>query len=293
MEDKNGMVLIVDDNMQNIQLLGTLIEEAGYNTAIATNGTEAINYIIKELPDLILLDIMMPEIDGFEVCAQIKKNDAAKRIPIIFLTALTGHEDKIRAFHAGAVDYIEKPFLQEEVIARINVHMKLKKMIEKLEDLSIKDEMTGVYNRRFAYEIIARQMEIAKREKSNFSLCYIDIDNLKKMNDTYGHAAGDELITSLSAALQKVVRKTDYIFRMGGDEFIIVFPNPSDTNYYKMIERLKQEINQEKVNDIAVDFSFGFSNYSHTDEYSVDELISQTDYHMYKDKESKKQENND
>ena len=279
--DNDAQILIVDDNPQNLKVLGEMLSAQGYHLIAAQNGTKALSLLENQKPDLILLDIMMPNISGIEVCRQLKQQEATQHIPVIFITALADTKDKLEAFAAGGVDYIVKPFVEAEVLARVNVHLALKKALATLKMLTTTDVMTGVFNRRFAYEILTKQIAVAKRENSSFVLCYIDIDNLKKINDTYGHPAGDTLISTVANSLKETVRASDYIFRVGGDEFLLLFPNAKIRDSEILINRLRMLLNQQKIQDIPIDFSFGFSEYHAGDNLSLETLIRIADNEMY------------
>ncbi|MDM8565442.1 diguanylate cyclase [Candidatus Halobeggiatoa sp. HSG11] len=290
---KKPLILIVDDNPQNLQVLGSMLKEHGYKPAAAQNGNKAIDFVQKKAPDLILLDIMMPGMDGIEVCRRFKAEESTKDIPIIFITALSEIKDKLKAFAIGGVDYITKPFITEEVLARINVHIKLREALEKIVRVSITDEMTGVFNRRFAYEILTKQIANTKRTKENFIICYVDIDNLKKINDTYGHAEGDLLINLVVESLKKITRDSDYIFRMGGDEFLLIFPRIQLHDFNNLINRIKQQLNKEEIHNQPIDFSFGFAEFDYKQQHiSADELINIADTGMYESKLQKKSQKN-
>jgi len=282
------LVLIVDDEPKNLQLIGTMLKEAEYNIAFASNGKDAIEFATQKIPDLILLDIMMPGMSGLEVCNEMKKKDTLKNIPVMFITALNDPSDIINGFKAGGVDYITKPFIKEVALARINVHLKLKQALKKLEDQAVTDELTGVFNRRFANEILAKKMAAAKREKMNFVICYIDIDHLKIVNDTYGHKEGDKLIKIVVESLVSAIRSSDYMFRMGGDEFMLLFPKAKIKEIQSLIERIKQKLNKKKIKDICIDFSIGFTEYRYDESLSAEELINTADQNMYKAKLKKR-----
>ncbi len=286
--ESKSLVLIVDDNPQNLQVLGNLLKNNGYTPVLARKGTEALDFVQKKPPDLILLDIMMSEMDGIETCRRLQEQETTKNIPVIFITALTDTSEKLRAFEAGGVDYITKPFVKVEVLARIRVHITLKKALEKLANLSITDELTGVFNRRFAYQILTKLMEFAKREKHSLSLCFLDIDRLKQINDTYGHAEGDRLITTVVNALKRITRSSDYLCRMGGDEFLLIFPKAKLTDSDNMIKRIRENLRYKKMKGIPIDFSFGFSEFQAKDNLLPDELIKIADSNMYKQKTEKK-----
>jgi len=291
-DNNDGQILIVDDNPQNLKVLGEMLSAHGYRLIAAQNGTKALSLLEKRIPDLILLDIMMPDISGIAVCRQLKQQESTQHIPVIFITALAETKSKLEAFAVGAVDYITKPFVEEEVLARVNVHLALKKALTRLKILTTTDSMTGVFNRRFAYEILTKQIAIAKRENSSFVLCYIDIDNLKKINDIHGHTAGDTLISTIANSLKETVRASDYIFRIGGDEFLLLFPNAKMCDSEKLISRLRKSLNQQKIEDVPIDFSFGFSEYHGGDNISLETLIKIADNEMYDAKLEKKSGNN-
>ncbi|GMT48634.1 MAG: diguanylate cyclase response regulator [bacterium] len=287
-KERKATILVVDDSKANLSMLGTILLDDGYHVALASSGVEAVKCIQKEAPDLILLDVIMPNMDGFEVCRQLKANTSTKDIPVIFLTALAETSYKLKAFEAEGVDYITKPFVQEEVLARVNVHVKLKKALEKLENMSLKDELTGVYNRRFAYEILTKQIQTANRNHGHFVICFIDIDHLKRVNDSFGHSAGDELIITVATTLQNSIRSSDFLFRMGGDEFLLLFPKANLKESRDLVERFRRKISKQKVQDIPVNFSFGLSEYLPGDLSSTSDLIKLADSEMYKDKLRKK-----
>ncbi len=287
-KERKATILVVDDSKTNLSVLGTILLDDGYHVALASSGKEAMECTQKESPDLILLDVIMPNMDGFEACRQFKANASTKDIPVIFLTALAETSYKLKAFEAEGVDYITKPFVQEEVLARVNVHVKLKKALEKLEDMSLKDELTGVYNRRFAYEILSKQIQMANRDHGHFVICFIDIDHLKRVNDSFGHSAGDELIITVATTLQNSIRSSDFLFRMGGDEFLLLFPKANLKESRELVERFRRKISRQKIQGIPVNFSFGLSKYSPGDLSSTSDLIKLADSEMYKDKLRKK-----
>lgn len=286
--NEQSLILVVDDNPQNLQVIGNILKEHGYRIAVAQNGRQAIEYVEKKNPDLILLDMMMPEMDGIETCQAIKGNEKTVDIPIIFITALTDSWNKLRAFEVGAADYITKPFMKEEVMARVKVHLGLKKAIERLQKMAVTDEMTGVFNRRYAYEILPREMNVTKRNNTSFTLCFVDVDNLKTVNDTYGHEEGDQLINEVVNSFTGAIRKSDYIFRMGGDEFLLLFPGTKIEDAKILVQRIHDKTNMKEICGMPVDFSFGFSKFGPNDDINSEELIKNADDAMYEQKMKKK-----
>ena len=285
---KDLLILVVDDNPQNLQVMGNILKEQGYKVAVAQNGLEALAFLEKKDADLILLDMMMPKMDGLETCKAIKENEKTIDIPIIFITALSDSWNKLQAFEVGGVDYITKPFMKEEVIARVNVHLRLKAAMESLRAMAVTDEMTGTYNRRHAFEVLARETGVANRLKAPFSLCFIDVDNLKKLNDNHGHEAGDLLINEVVNGLKAAIRISDYLFRMGGDEFLLLLPNTEIEAAEKLVKRVHKELSKKEIEGLPIDFSYGFSMFSPDDNISAEALVQQADAAMYQQKEKKK-----
>ncbi|WLE95445.1 MAG: diguanylate cyclase [Candidatus Electrothrix communis] len=285
---EQALILIVDDNPHNLQVVANIVKENGLKVAVAQNGRQALDFLQTKLPDLVLMDIMMPDMDGLETCRRMKKNEQSRDIPVIFITALSGTEDVIRAFDAGGGDYITKPFVKEEVQARINVHLKLKKAMEKMKKMSVTDEMTGVFNRRYAFHVLNREINVSQREKKKFVVCYVDIDKLKIVNDTYGHDAGDELIKTVVNAFTDNIRASDYLFRMGGDEFMLVFPDANLADMENLVSRLQEILNKKELYSIPIDFSYGFAEFGPEDDMTYEELIKEADTCMFDQKVKKR-----
>lgn len=289
-DDNKPIILVVDDNSQNLKLLSNTLRNNGYRVSVAKDGESALLRAQNARPDLILLDIMMPKMDGIETCQQLRDHLAIEKVPILFITAATDTETKLKAFHAGGVDFITKPFIEEEVLARINVHIQLDKTLKELEKLSITDTLTGAFNRRSAYKILARHIEIARREKSSFTICYMDIDGLKTVNDTYGHVMGDTMIKTVADFIKNNIRASDFLFRMGGDEFLILLPKIKIQDFSNLIARIKIKLDQQKIMDIPIDFSFGFCEFSGEENaiLGCETLINKADANMYEEKMNKK-----
>jgi diguanylate cyclase (GGDEF)-like protein len=242
--EKQGIV-IVDDTTENLRLLAGILKDSGYKVRPAPNGARALATIRKEPPDLILLDIMMPEMDGYEVCRQLKADEQLRDIPVIFLSALNDVFDKLAAFKAGGVDYICKPFQMEEVLARVNTHLTIRaqqktllsqnaelkkknRLIEEqakeLQLLASRDTLTGLSNRRDFLEKAKREETHFKRAKRAFSLVLLDIDHFKNINDTYGHECGDAVLARVAREIEGALREQDIVARWGGEEFICLLP---------------------------------------------------------------------
>jgi len=233
LKDNKGTILIVDDDITLLNQLEKVFKYEGYNVISIDKPQEVIKTIQKENIDIILLDIMMPKIDGFEVFSEIQKEKLD--IPIIFLTGKTFIEDKITALNSGADDYITKPFKIEEVLARVN------RALERNSHYRI-DELTGAYTKKHFRKRIKEAQNKLIKQGEIFSLAFIDIDYFKDINDTYGHIVGDLVLKKIADRIKSKIRSQDELFRFGGDEFVIIFPKATDNQVYNILERIRKEI---------------------------------------------------
>ncbi|MEO7105174.1 MAG: diguanylate cyclase [Rhodoferax sp.] len=216
-------ILVVDDTPANLSLMSNLLKDT-YKVKVANCGERALEIAQSETPpDLILLDILMPGLDGYEVCRRLKANEATKDIPIIFITAMADVENESMGFALGAVDYIAKPFNKTVVKARIRVHMQLKRQSSLLENLVFVDALTEVPNRRALDQTFAQEWARSLRSGSPLSYILIDIDLFKQFNDHYGHGSGDDCLVRVAKALHGCVqRPSDCLGRYGGEEFAAI-----------------------------------------------------------------------
>ncbi|MDQ7056605.1 MAG: diguanylate cyclase [Persephonella sp.] len=245
---ENKTILIVDDTVENLDILAELLED--YDVIDATDGQDALEILKEEKVDLILLDVMMPELDGFELCSRIKENPKTKDIPIIFITALTDEESIVKAYDIGGSDYITKPFKKKELLAKVRREFKLQELQKKLKLLASTDPLTKLYNRRYFTEISRHFVLTAKRENQPLSLLMIDIDEFKSINDSYGHDVGDRVIVTMSQILVENQRKSDVICRWGGEEFLVLLPNTSLDGAFTVGEKFRKRT-EDTVLDIT------------------------------------------
>ncbi len=269
-------IVIVDDLPDNLRLLTGILKDRGYKVRPAPNGSRALATIQKELPALILLDIMMPGMDGYEVCSQLKADERTKGIPIIFLSALNEVFDKVKAFKAGGVDFITKPFQVEEVLARVRTHLTLQaqqkalasqneellrknalitEQTKKLELLATRDFLTGLSNRRDFLKRAAQEEKRFKRTQSPFALLMLDIDHFKSVNDNHGHTCGDKVLTGVSRGLEKALRAQDILARWGGEEFICLLPETGEDGARSAAEKIRAAMEKLKHDCIDIDVS--------------------------------------
>lgn len=236
-------ILIVDDEPINIRAL-ELVLGGEHNLVFATSGEMALEMAQNDpQPDLILMDIVMPGLDGFEVCDLLKKNVKTHNIPVVFLTARWETSEEARGLELGAVDYIRKPFSPPIIRARIRNHLELKKNRDLLENLSTLDGLTNIPNRRRFDEIFAHEWNRALRTRAPLSLLFIDIDHFKNYNDCYGHLSGDDCLKAVARVLQSSLgRPADFLARFGGEEFIILLPDTKESGCRHLAENIRKAV---------------------------------------------------
>ena len=222
-------ILCIDDDHDILNLLEKILAGAGYAVITATDGKQGLSEARNRKPDLILLDVIMPGMDGYEVCKKIKDKEETKNIPIIFITAKNEDEDEAKGLKMGAVDYIRKPFYSPIVKSRVRTQLDLKLKTDMLERLVAIDGLTNIYNRRKFDETLELEWKRAKRGNRTLSLIMSDIDLFKGYNDHYGHAAGDDCLRRVSQGLKDLLqRPSDLLARYGGEEFAVILP---ETDY--------------------------------------------------------------
>lgn len=241
--EHGSTILVVDDTPTNIQILAAALKKQ-HEIMIATNGSDALELLQDERkPDLILLDVMMPQMDGYEVCRRIKQEPELSNIPIIFVTAKDRVEDQQSGFDLGAVDYITKPFDLRLVGARVAAHLRLKLRWDDLENLAMVDALTGIANRRTFDDVLQREYGRAARSDEPLAVLMIDVDNFKAYNDHYGHGAGDECLRRVAQALRAELRRAgDFIARYGGEEFCVILPNTEEAGALNVATRLRAAV---------------------------------------------------
>jgi diguanylate cyclase (GGDEF)-like protein len=223
--NKRSLILIVDDDIGNIEVLNAVLED-DYETCFATSGEEAIRIALDVLPDLILLDVLMPGIDGYEVCRRLKEDCLLADVPIIFVTGLGDQEAEVRGLLLGAIDYVTKPVSPAIVRARVRNHLDLKRMRDELAAVAVTDSLTGLSNRRQLEQSLKVETARLVQTAGSLSVIMLDIDFFKQFNDTYGHPAGDRCIVMIAAALKRAVRRAAGLTaRYGGEEFTCVLPS--------------------------------------------------------------------
>ncbi len=281
-------ILIVDDQPANIRILLEILR-SDYDTRVAIEGEVALDIVRSDNPpDLVLLDVMMPGIDGFEVCERMKADPRTAEIPVIFITAKGNEDDMVRGFQSGAVDYVVKPFSPVVVKARVKTHAELKRYRDILKEQSIRDGLTGIANRRRFDEFLASSWDLARRKELKISVVMTDIDFFKLYNDNYGHQAGDECLKKVAKSLESTLRrKVDLAARYGGEEFACIMLDTDRDGAVKMAEEFRKKILALEIpHDYSpvgrfVTISLGVAAMSPSRENSATELVGKADQALY------------
>ncbi len=293
MEFKKPTILVVDDMTTTLLLIHDLLKDT-YEVKIAKSGTKALE--ILESPndiDLILLDIEMPDINGYDVCKRIKNNETIKNIPIIFITGRTSQEDEEYGLNLGAIDYITKPFNKAIVKLRIKNYLNLKIKNDMLEKLSMYDGLTNIRNRRFFDETFEKTFSEIKRDKKSLAVLMIDIDFFKPYNDNYGHGQGDETLRKVAKALEKTIKRaSDFVARYGGEEFVILLKDINKDGVEAVANNLLNAVRELKIThefskiENYVTISIGASFYNSNSDVTKLELLLKADETLYNVKNS-------
>lgn len=250
---EGSRLLIVDDDPGTVRLLIQILKDMG-TIQFSTSGAEAVDLARAFRPDLILLDVEMPDMDGFSVCEKIKSDPAFEDVPILFVTAHGEVEFETRALAAGAIDFIQKPPNSAVVKARVRNYLALKQRTDQLRLLSAVDGLTGVANRRAFDAALDLEWRRACRTGDPLSLLMIDVDYFKRFNDTYGHQAGDDCLRAVAATLAaKAKRPGELVARYGGEEFVVLLPNCTGEQAGCLAETIRAGVADLKIPHLASD----------------------------------------
>ncbi len=291
-------ILLVEDNPVSRKVLEKALQNSGYHVTSAGNGQLALELFKEKFFPIVLTDWMMPVMDGLELCKAIRKTNSNGYVFIIFLTGKDSKNDIVTGLEAGADDYLTKPFNPLELKARIKTGIRileleesLKKANEQIKILSISDPLTGIFNRRYLNKHLPLEISRAKRYNRPLSLILCDIDHFKKVNDSYGHLVGDQVIKTFVSCIKKSIRDVDWMVRYGGEEFIIVVPETDFNGSYVLAERLRNTISQRvikvKKQEVRITSSFGVTGFvSNATDHKItfEAMIDQADKCLYKAK---------
>ncbi|MBX7222364.1 MAG: PleD family two-component system response regulator [Blastocatellia bacterium] len=306
-----GEILIVDDNPINLDLLSSMLREHSYRVRAAINGRRALMAVRSSLPDLVMLDITMPEMDGYEVCRQLKSDELTRDIPVIFISALDEVLDKVKAFEVGGADYVTKPFQFGEVLVRIENQLKISRLQREMErknqelqqsymqleranrmlrSLSYLDALTGIANRRHFDETLDQEWRRACRTGAPVTLVMIDIDHFKAYNDNYGHQGGDECLRQVATTLSNTLKRAgDLAARYGGEEFAIILPGTDAEGAAQLAEEFRGKVEALQLEHAKsalryVTISIGVATALPQESLSTDDLIAAADKALYASK---------
>lgn len=282
---QKDVILVVEDSPATAKLLEIKLKEEGFNVVMSANAVEAIDKLYDFSPDLILSDIMMPEMDGFELLQKVRSETMRGDIPFIFISSKNSTEDKLRGFELGGDDYVTKPFQLDELIARIRVSIKRS---ERLRKESSTDFLTSALNRRALENRLSAELHRSQRFGRVFTVGMVDIDHFKAFNDANGHLVGDEVLRAVSRKIQSQLRDIDVVARFGGEEFLVIMPETEKKNAHMAMERVRNAIASTRMpgasgNDIGVSVSVGIAEFPY-DGIDAEALIKAADMAMYQSK---------
>ncbi len=277
-------ILIVDDSGVNVELLVAVFASEHYVVSTATDGFEALAKIAAEKPDIVLLDVMMPGLDGFEVCRLIKADPTMADIQVIMITALSHVDDIVRGFEAGADDFVTKPFDGLALMARVRLQLWRKREYEHIREQALVDPLTGAFNRRYFDAHATRLAARCRAASESLAVLMIDVDNLKQVNDAHGHPAGDRVLKHVVGRVTSALRPSDLVARMGGDEFVVVMPETDLDAALQIAERLRGRIGDTPIQGVAVTVSIGVAASRPDVEEELEATLQRADAALYKAK---------
>ena len=283
MENEKHSLLIIDDSKANIIALSHILSDT-YNLLAAKSASAGIEIASSQQPDMILLDIIMPDMDGYEALAVLKSNPATSKIPVIFISGLDSPEDEEKGLSLGAVDYIIKPFNASVVKLRIATQIKALSQVQSLETASITDALTGLPNRAAINRYLESSWKESTENNTQLAIMVLDIDNFKSINDTYGHLHGDDVLKYLAKVLTKSLKRSnDFTGRYGGEEFIVVLKASNQENAMTLANSLLRAIKDPDVLPFEHSLTASAGVYSAvpTDSSSIKDFFEMADKALY------------
>src|SRR5712691_5151269 len=253
----SARILVVDDNPVNLRVLADWLASEHYVVSTAADGFEALAKIASERPDIVLLDVVMPELNGFEACGRIKADPTMADIPVIMVTALSDVDDLVRGFEAGADDFVTKPFNGLALMARVRLQLQRKRHYEHILEQSRVDQLTGAFNLHYLEVHAPRLAARCRAARKSLTVLMIDVDNLKEINDAHGHAAGDRVLKEIVSRATFALRPSDLVVRRGGDEFVVVMPETDHDAALRIAERLHHRVGDAPIEGVTVTVSIG------------------------------------
>jgi diguanylate cyclase (GGDEF)-like protein len=284
-------VLVIDDSEPIHKLIVARLRPEGLEVMGEMDGERGLEKAFADPPDLILLDVGLPDMDGFEVCRQLKEHPSTRDIPIIFLTGTTSTDSKVRGLDMGAVDYVTKPFDQVELRARVRAALRTKRLQDILEQQSFLDGLTGLWNRAYLDRRIESELNVARRYGRPLGLVLADIDHFKSLNDSHGHLFGDVVLQGVGEALRAHARRSDIVARYGGEEFAVLLTDTTLGAAQYVTERLRASIDSRRFEAhgeiLGVTASLGIScTQDISGDLNAERLIAAADKALYAAKDA-------
>lgn len=281
-------ILVVEDNPKDIEFLQKTLLKEGYKVIGVEKGELVLSAVEQENPDLVILDILLPDIDGFEICKRLRQDERYGALPILFLTSRGSIDDKLLGLQIGGSDFLTKGGDERELLLRIKNLLRSKNLYDEMVKLSVIDSLTHVYNRRYFQHRLLDEFARSRRYNREFCCIIIDIDHFKEINDTLGHLAGDIVLKKIAGFLRRNLRAADVLCRYGGDEFGVLLPETNIEGAYITAERIRKLVEKTDLGQperpMIITLSCGISSLIEGSAMGMDELVTQADVALYKAK---------
>jgi diguanylate cyclase (GGDEF)-like protein len=279
-------ILIIDDSADALAVAKARLAHEGHEILCAGGGREGLETVARENPDLILLDVDMPEMNGFEVCRRLKADAATCSIPVVFLSGSGGTDDKVKGLDLGAVDFVTKPFDAFELRARVRAALRTKHLQDLLRDYALIDPLTELPNRRALDERLQQEWARLLRHGGCLALIMADLDHFKEVNDQFGHPAGDEVLRQVAQRLSGGCRESDMPARYGGEEFVVVAPETSSQDAAELADRLRMSVCSRplQVHGKALEITASFGVAGHEGLKAPEDMVQAADDALYRAK---------
>lgn len=287
-------ILVIDDDTDVQRFLSHVLAERAYDVVVAPDGDEALAHLGRRIPDLIIADVNMPRMGGFELLAHMRAQEETRHIPFLLLSGNTESYFKVAGLDLGANDYITKPVDRAEILARVRCHLRQAAATANLRKATFLDPLTSLLNRRGAEDVLRREVARAIREAKPLTVAYLDVDGFKEINDSYGHKVGDECLREVAQALTGALRACDAAARVGGDEFVVLLPTTTRAAARRVVSRMERAISAIVVDPITMPLRTSIGVASLTEDISspggdaVAALLNAADRAMYEDKRARR-----
>ena len=295
-------ILIVEDSPTQAQQIRLILEPAGYQVLVAPEGRQGLNMALKMAPDLVLLDVVLPDLDGYTVCRRLRQQEAS-RTPILMLTVRGSVEDRVDGLEVGADDYLAKPFDERELLARVHALLRTKRLRDELQkhlqeahlsyqtwrQIAIVDYLTGLYNRHYFADVLEREFNNSQRYNTPLGCIMADIDHFRAFNNNYGHSVGDWVLQGVARILKENVRQADVVARYGGEEFVVLQPMGNREAAVDTASRLRElvgaKIWHSEAGELQVTISLGVAIFPEVQVANAKDLIACADQALYQAKQ--------